>query len=389
MARLAVYGSAYGLDGRDAAMKATQKALDQLGALKPVLAIALVAEEFNMKEAMSGLAGLLGDTPLWGFSTVRPFCEDREELNSVVVLVLAGTDLKAQVQWYSNFSQDSQETARQLMRALRQELLLPQAVMLAADGVAGNMGPVCSGLAELATSVGGALASGGYSSGKTYLMGKNQSGPGGLAAAILGGRFRLSCGYSHGWRSTGAHFTVTKATDMWVKELDGRAPAEVYQTLFNRPAREWAFPPLTDLIRLYPLGVEGLPGSPNLQVRSPLRMEVDGSLRMNTPVPEGSVVHLMLGDPGRCLEAIEEAAQEAIRGLGNARAMAALVFVDIAWLNLFETRTQEIPQAIQEAMGSVPVLGAYTLGQVIRASATNQPEVLNQGIGIILLGAME
>jgi hypothetical protein len=389
MARLAVYGSAHGLDGRDAAMKATQKALDQLGALKPVLTVAFVAEEFNISEALSGLASLLGDTPLWGFSTVRAFCEDHEEPNSVVVLVLAGSDLKAQVQWYSNYSQESGETARQLLRSLRQELLLPQAVLVAADGVMGNFAPVKSVLSELQTSVGGAMASGGFSSGKTYLMGKNQSGPGGLAAAVLGGRFRLACGYSHGWRSTGAYFTVTQAKDTWVKELDGQSPAEVYQKLFGRPAREWAFPPLTDLVRLYPLGVEGSQGNPDVLVRSPLRMEIDGSMRMNVAIPEGAVVHLMIGDPAECLKAIERAAQMALEGLGSARPLAALAFVDIAWLNLFETHTQDIPQAIQEALGSIPVLGAYTLGQLVRSNQNAQPELLNQGIGIVLLGAAE
>ena len=34
MTRVAAYGIGQGLDGRDAAMQATQKALDQLGALR-------------------------------------------------------------------------------------------------------------------------------------------------------------------------------------------------------------------------------------------------------------------------------------------------------------------------------------------------------------------
>ena len=68
--------------------------------------------------------------------------------------------------------------------------------------------------------------------------------------------------------------------------------------------------------------------------------------------------------------------------LGNARAMVGWPSGGYCRAELLRTRTQEIPQAIQEAMGIVPVWGAYTLGQVIRTSTNTQPEVLNQGIGM-------
>jgi hypothetical protein len=44
---------------------------------------------------------------------------------------------------------------------------------------------------------------------------------------------------------------------------------------------------------------------------------------------------------------------------------------------------------VQEALGSIPILGAYTLGQLLRKNQTAAPEILNQGIEIVLLGAAE
>jgi hypothetical protein len=390
MTRLAVYGTAQGLDGRDAAIKATQMALDQLGALKPVLAIALIAEEFDPAEVLSGLVGLLGDTPLWGVGSLRPLSGDTEKPRTVVVALIAGTDLKAQVLWLPSYGEDSPEAARQLLRVLRGELLLPQAILLAADGVSGSMQPFCSALADLPIPVSGCLSSGGYTSGKTFLFGKNQSGSGAMAAALLSGRFRVGSGLGQGWLDTGLNFTVTKAHDVWVQSLDGKSVTEVYAQIFGRPAREWSFPPLNEMVRLYPLGIERAAlQQGELILRSPLRVEIDGSLRMSAPVSEGAVAHLMLGDPESCLRAAEMAVSQALAGLGGARPILALAFVDLAWAQLFEMRPNQVAQTLQEALGSIPLAGAYTLGQVVRSSPNSAPILSNQGLTVTVIGAME
>ena len=389
MTRLAVYGAAQGLDGRDAAIKATQMALDQLGALKPVFGIVFISEEFDPVESMGGLSGLLGDTPLWGFSTVRPLSGDTEKPRSIVVVLIAGADMKASVLWLPGYAEDSQEAARHILRVLRSELLLPQALMLAVDGVAGSLLPVCAVLADLPLMAGGYLSSGSHSAGRTSVIGKNQTASGALSAAMLSGRFRIGSGSGHGWQDTGLHFEVTKARDVWVQALDGRPVTEMLAKIFGRPAREWSFPPLNELIRLYPLGIEPALREDELILRSPLRVEVDGSMRMSTPVAEGSRVHLMLGDPEGCLRAAEAAVHQALAELGSARPLIALAFIDLAWLYLFENRPNQIAQVLQDALGSIPLAGAYTLGQMVRTSLNSPPVINNQGLTVQIIGATE
>ena len=92
--------------------------------------------------------------------------------------------------------------------------------------------------------------------GNTYQMAGNQTGTGSLAAAILRGniqdRDRLCSRLGPGRQSIPGNAIA----GFWLRTLDGRPASETYAELFGHPARDWAFPPLSYLARLYPLGVE-------------------------------------------------------------------------------------------------------------------------------------
>jgi hypothetical protein len=397
MKRNAVYGIGIGINGREAAMQATQRALDQIGTARPVLALVFVSQEFSIAEVLGGLTSLLGETPLWGFSTPRAITSEGEQPRSVVVALITGNDLKAQVHWYPGFAQDSPAAARQFIQALKQDIFLPQEILIVADGINGSLIPVCSALGELDVHVAGCMAAGEPSLGKTYCIGKNQAGAGVLSAAILGGRFRLGVGLAHGWQDLGVYFRATRTRDVWVQTLDNAPAAETYARYLGYSAREWAFPPLTDMARLYPLGVEltvntGGTGPfveadpTNLLIRSALRVEVDGSLRMSAPVPEGSVVHLMTGDPDACLASAQAAAKEALAALGKAKPLLAVAVVDISWQLLLESRPNQLSTILKSALGDIPLVGAYTFGQLVRPALDKSPVLHNQILELLIFG---
>ncbi len=393
----AVYGIGAGINGREAAMQATQHALDQLGMARPVLALAFVSQEFNIAEVLAGLTSLLGETPLWGFTTTCPVTSEGDRPRSVVVALLSGSENQASVQWFPAYSQDSAGVARQFVQNLRQDVFLPQQILLVADGINGSLEPLCNALSSMPVHVAGCMAAGEPSLGKTYQIGKNQAGPGSLAAAILGGDFRVGVGLAHGWKDLGVYYRATRTRDVWVQTLDGISAAETYARLLGYSAREWAFPPLTDMARLYPFGVETRaqgsvapfietePGS--LLIRSALRVEVDGSLRMSAPVPEGAVVHMMSGDPDACLKAAQDAARQALAGLGrSARPMLAIVLVDVAWQFLFEARPGAVAGALKAVLGELPTVGAYTFGQLVRPTLEAPPVLHNQNMQVLVFG---
>ena len=395
MRRQGVYGVGVGINGRDAAMQATQHALDQLGASRPVFALVFAAQEFSMAEVLAGLTSLLGDTPLWGFSTLSPLTNAGDHPRAVVVALLAGADCHASVKWFPGYAQDSAGAARQLEQALRQDVFLPQHMLIAADGINGSLLPVCAVLGDLQVNVTGCMASGDPSMARTYQLGGNQCGPGGLAAASLGGRFRVGVGLAQGWRELGVYFQAVRTRDVWLQALDDAPAAETYARLFGFPAREWAYPPLTEMARLYPLGVElgpeGGSAPSNRLIRSVLRVEVDGSLRMSAPVPEGAVVHLMSGDPDACLQTARAAARQALDSLEKgARPLLALALVDSAWQILFETRPTALAEAIsaelRAAHAGFPLVGAYTFGQLVRPSLDQPPILHNQNLVLLVIG---
>lgn len=401
MAANAVYGVGTGINGRDAAMQAAQQALDHLGAVRAVLCLVFAAQEFDLNEVLAGLTSLLGETPLWGFSTLRPLTSSGEHARSVVVALIAGAELKAEVIWLPNFAQDSSGTARQLMQTLRQKVFMPQDVLLAADGINGSLEPICAALAEMPVAVDGGLACGDLALGKTFTMGAHQAGAGALAAAVLGGTLRVGRGLGHGWQDLGIYFHVTRAKDVWVETLDELSAVDAYARPFGYPARDWSYPPLAEMTRLYPLGVEQHTGKTgpfvevdpsNLVLRSVLRAGVDGVLRMSAPVPEGAVAHLMTGDADACLIAAQDAVKTAQASLSaassNARPLLAIALVDMGWDLLFEPRagTGALVGALQSALGDVPLVGAYTFGQLARPDLQAAPIVHNQNIAVLLLG---
>ena len=127
----------------------------------------------------------------------------------------------------------------------------------------------------------------------------------------------MGVGMGTGWQDIGIDFQVDRSKGAWIQSLDGLPAAEVMAKVFGYSARDWAFPPLTDLARLYCLGIETAPESPDWVYRSLLHVEVDGNLRVNAPIPEDQAAHLLVGDPDACLTAAREAAREAVQSLGK------------------------------------------------------------------------
>jgi hypothetical protein len=230
----------------------------------------------------------------------------------------------------------------------------------------------------------GALSSGDLHTGNTYQIVGSQTGAGGMTAAFLRGGINVGVGADHGWDPVGNQFRVTRSRGFWLRTLDGRPASEAYANLFGYPARDWAFPPLSYLARLYPLGMEQQEG---LIVRAPIRVEADGSFRMNAVIRDGVDAFLLVGSRASCERAAKTAAQHALLKLGDAKPRLALVLVDVAWQMLLKAQPGAEIAAVQEILGeSVPVAGGYTLGQVITADEESKPKFLNQHIVVIVFG---
>lgn len=381
MALQASVGFAQALDGREAGLQAAHQALNRLGVGSPNLGILIASNQYQPREVISGVASLLGDASLIGFSAPAGLTNVGQHPHSVTLALLSG-DFQTEAHWFPGYAQSGRETANLLMQAASSNLD-NKAALFFADGFNGDAEQLCSAIQPGSFSIAGGLSSGDLHTGATYQIAGTQTGTGSLAAAFLRGNIRVGVGYAHGWDPVGSQFRVTRSRGFWLRTLDGRPASETYAELFDQPARDWAFPPLSYLARLYPLGVEQ---GEDMVVRAPIRVEADGSFRMNAAVRDGIDAYLLVGSRASCEKAATQAAQQALLALGDVKPAFALVLVDIAWQMLLKSDPGIEVRAVQDILGAqIPIAGGYTLGQIVPGK-DGTPRFLNQHIAVIAFG---
>jgi hypothetical protein len=372
-------GNAQELNGREAGLQATHHALNRLGSGTPALGFVIASHQYQAREVVSGVSSLLGDTPMIGFSSPVGLTGNGLHPNSVIVVLLGG-DIQAETRWMPGYAQSGRETGAQLAKQAAEQSDT-RALFFFADGFNGDADQLCSALGDGPFPLAGALSSGDLHTGHSYQIAGPQTGSGALAAAFLRGNLRVGIGSAHGWNPVGSQFRVTRSRGFWLRTLDGRPASETYAQLFGYPARDWAFPPLSHLARLYPLGVEQ---GDQLIVRAPIRVEADGSFRMNAPVRDGADAYLLVGSRVSCENAAQQAAQQALQQLEGKKPTFALILVDIAWEMLLKSHPGSEISAVRDILGEgVPIAGGYTLGQIVRIRGAQVSQLLNQHIVVI------
>lgn len=389
MPTISSVGQSFALDGREACIQAIEEARQKIlhEADNIVMAFIFASREYNLQSVLSGASAQLRTTPLFGFSTEGQISSQGRQQRSVVVALLAGDDLTVQANWWPDFSQNGHAQTQEMLTSFQMKEAVDKAhiLLLNVDGIHGDHELLCQTLSEGKFVTFGSLTGGTDRQKPAFQIGGQVGGEHGFSAALLQGNLKASAGVAHGWRPVGKYFEISRTEDLWIRKLEGFSAAEAYAKLFGQQPREWAFPPLNHLVRLYPLGIEK---DETLAIKSPVLVEVDGSFRMISHIPQGTIGHVMVGSMGSCLEAAQRAAEQALKGLGNARPILALVFADIAWKLLFENQPGREISPIQEILGPhIPVAGGYTLGQL--CTTQNKVEVLNQHIEIVLLGVLD
>lgn len=383
----AAVGQAQALDGREAGLQATHNALNQIGNNIPSLAIVIASQHYDAAQVIGGVSSLLGDTSVIGFSSTTSVTNKGHHENSVVVALLSSNEIDVESHWLPGYAQSGRETASRLLEIASAKPADNQTIIFFGDGFNGDAEQMCLAMTGNEITIAGGLASGDIQNGTSFQLAENQTGSGSLTAALLSGNIRVGIGSDHGWRPIGSQFRITRSRGFWLRTLDGRPTSEAYSQLFGYPAREWAFPPLNHLVRLYPLGIDR---GDDLLIRSPLRVEADGSFRMNAPVQDGLDAYLLVGSSATCHEAAQRAAQKAMLALGNTKPVFALVLIDTAWQMLLKAQPGTEIGPIREILGEdVPIAGGYTLGQIVPGKNGSPPQFLNQHIMVIAFGEAE
>ncbi len=404
MTIIAAVGTSQTFDGREAGGQAAHLALGRMNRAPAGLALLLATHDYSLPQVAGGVSAYLSEVPLFGFSTVGTLDTNGENQRSVSVVLLGG-DMKARSDWWPGVGDEPAYSIHKKLASLQPTQILQtaslnqpptqprtgslrgNALLLAVDGLTGNAGQLVAALPEGSYSILGCLAGGSISRGITYQAGGRVSGSGGFAAALVSGNLAVSAGYAHGWRRMGAFARITRAHGNLLEELDGRPPAETYARVFNYPAESWTVPPLDEFVRLYPLGMNTQDGG--LRVLTPLHVESGGSLRMQTEAPQGAAVHLLAASADSCLAAAQRAATQALDAYkGSTPPALALVLADSAWQLVLQTRPEAALKSVRTVLGNgIPLVGGYTLGQIVRPRFGSPAELITQHILVALFGA--
>jgi hypothetical protein len=380
----AAVGVGQAVDGREAGLQAAHQALNGLGAVTPGLAFLFASNHFPPRDVLNGALSLLGETPLIGFGSPTSISSLGQHRNAVTMALLAG-NFEADAHWFSGYAQSGRDTGFRLAQMASSQG--KNGVVIAfGDGFNGDAEQFCDAIEFDAAPVAGCLSSGELPTMETFQLAGNQFGTGSLAAAFVRGDLRVGIGHASGWEPVGTQLRVTRSRGFWLRTLNGRPASETYAQIFGHAASDWAFPPLNYLARLYPLGVER---ANQLVTRSPIRVEADGSFRMNAPIEDGADAYLLVGSRDACQRAAREASQMALRALRGLKPSFAMVLVDIAWQLLLEAHPNAELTAVRDILGpDIPLAGAYSLGQIVPQAnesedAWLQPRFLNQQIVVI------
>ena len=386
------WGVGTSLNSREAARDAVQQALRQMGTTaRPALIVAFCSVGPDAEEAASGISDVLPNVPVWGMSAMGVLSPDGEEGRSVVVGVVSGAKLEASLKWWPDSNLEQERTVIREFKDFARSNFRANGLLLALDGLGLNGAAALDVLRDFPAPIAAGLGSGDFRNGKTIQFCGEDCGEGSAAAVVFGGRFRLGVGMAHGWQAVGLSFLATaRKGALGIQQLNGVSAAGAYARAFNHPVREWSSPPLKQLARLYALGIEqDAPGAQKMLLRSAVHVEVDGSFRMNAPIPEDAEAQLMVGNMESCVDAARQATQIALEGMHGAKPLMAILLVDIAWQYLFESRSDEFVDAVLDELGGIPLVGAYTMGQAGSQKMDVKPTLQNQHIQVILLGEAE
>lgn len=205
---------------------------------------------------------------------------------------------------------------------------------------------------------------------KTYLYFNQELLNDAMVGILWGGKINFGLGIKHGWNPLGKPRTITKSKGNIADEIDGKPAVKIYEEYLacdiSKLKKE-----LKHISLLYPIGIY-LPEEEEYLLRNILSIEDNGSLVFQGDIPQGSLIRLMIGTKASCLNATQQAVEEAKKGLFGPsmdlkkREMKnfVIVFDSISRYMLLRWSAQKELEIIKERLGKdTPLIGIYTHGE--------------------------
>lgn len=376
-------------DAFEAGAKACQQAITQVGG-KADLIFVFSTVAYDQKKMLEGVRSVSIKTPLVGCSTIRGIINDKGCSDCVVSMALSSDTLHFNISFGKETGKDPVGAGKMLAQDIKEKNASALIIFLESVGVNGSavVRGIQEGLGEHFPIIGG-MASDASTFTKTYQYYKDQVLVDNVVGVGLSGRFSYGIGVKHGWESIGLPVKVTKSEGSVIKELNNRPALKFFEDYFGEKAKQLE-KPLSRICYVYPLGMS-VEGSDELLIRNAFVATEKGEIICAGEIPQGSEIRLMLGDPGKAIEAAKEAAESAKAQLRGAEPKAIFVFNCTARYMLLGFRADEEIVVIQNVLGKdVPLIGFYTYGEQAPLGGLLGPECFsvfhNETMALLVVG---
>ncbi|MDO8580249.1 MAG: FIST N-terminal domain-containing protein, partial [Candidatus Omnitrophota bacterium] len=266
-----------------------------------------------------------------------------------------------------------------------------QVFLFFADGLISNNSLLLKGIQEVFGNVFpivGAGTSDDFHFQETHQLFQNRILTNSATGIILGGHISVGVGGRHGWRPLGKPRIIDSVEGTTIRTINQQRAAGLYEEYFGEETEKLRSDRLGQMAILYPLGIY-VEGSREYLLRNAVDIRKDGSIVCQGEVPEGSEVHIMIGNKDSCKQAAWEAALEAKKNLLGKEASLIIVIESMARLKLLGRMAFEEIEKIQYVFGkNVPIIGMYANGEICPFQSVERikkPHLQNESIVVLAI----
>jgi hypothetical protein len=362
-----------------AGREAADQALEKAGVSKADFVFMFASINYDQPSLVRAVREITGGVPLAGCSAEGTINgDDADESGfSVVVTAISSDDLH----WSNGIETGLEDDPRAVGQRVAQKLLPHLSadtigLFVFPDGLIDYLAPFFVGLEENLPSDqflpmwGGGAGNNNFNVGEpTYQYCDDEVISGGVSYALLSGNARAGWAISHGLVPIGSARTVTRSQENVIFEIDGKPAIEVLKEYLPEGAlaedRDWM---------RYAVSLALTTKAPNYMkdeeyvVRGvPAVRMADGSIIVQTEVPEGTSVWFSSRDKEKITSGFDRMSQQIKEQLGGERPNLVFQF-ECLTRGKFLFREQEKLQVLKRLRQSVgpevPWAGFYTSGEI-------------------------
>ncbi|MCC7550104.1 MAG: FIST C-terminal domain-containing protein [Methanobacterium sp.] len=349
-----------GFSSSDKSKTAAEEALTE--ALKhvvdPVFAIIFTTNGCNHETVIKTAKKFLENSKLAGICGGGIITSEGVMYQGVGVLIMGGTDLRAETSFQIYGSRDPREVGESAGEELLKSGILKGTVFIFHESSSKNISETITGLYNVMGPdyiyMGGGSGDN-FNSNHSYQFTNEGVSEGALAVALVEG-LSFENGFGHGWRPKNVPLIMNEATNKKIIEINGRRAADVCAEESDN------FEPqkLKKYGLLNPLGFPDL--SNNFLIRDPIKINPDGSMEFITEISRYSVGYLMEAGYDDLIISTIKMARKTLR---NEKPLLVLIFHCIFRHMIMENLEIDGINVLKDVFGEdVPIFGVLTFGEI-------------------------